>query len=618
MEAAHSEVARPLLRRTLLVRGESMIASAGLALVALLVCMMSVSVWWAQDAQRIALQEARQRQVKASAQTLAESSELLLAEGELTAVRRMVANAARAHNFTTCRIYLPDRTILASAQPAESKLRDVPSEWPAGRSNGSFAPESYSTAIPLVIPNHGPAMLVIAAAPLPPIGQWDTAAGVCSIGTAALVLLLIVYRRMRGRLRAMGAVREALTALARGETAAEALKVRSDLGAEAQAWNHLIAETDRLRRQEVAEKAREALGRRQETKGELDAACDALSHGILLVDDKCRVRYANGAATVFLGGKREELVGSEIGKYLQVETVLKDVREVAQGISRRRAIHDVEQREEPGNAIACAMAGVLRFTVRPVRREDSGSAMVTIEDITQQRVAEESRNRFVAQATHELRTPLTNIRLYIETAIEDGEEDPATRARCLNVINGETRRLERIVGEMLSVAEIEAGSFEIRYDDVRLEALFEELKSEFEQQAAEKQVTLTYHLPPKFPMMRGDRDKILLAAHNLIANALKYTPAGGRVDVNVDFPNGQLMVQVKDNGIGISDEDQERIFDRFYRAHDPRVSKVTGTGLGLTLAREVVRLHGGDITVESQMNQGSTFTLVLPMDKKAA
>src|SRR6185436_8456189 len=116
-------------------------------------------------------------------------------------------------------------------------------------------------------------------------------------------------------------------------------------------------------------------------------------------------------------------------------------------------------------------------------REDSAAAMVVIEDITQQRAAEESRHAFVAQVTHELRTPLTNIRLYVETAIDEGESDPKLQSKCLNVINAEARRLERIVGDMLSVAEIEAGSLKLRSDDVQLETLFAELKDDYTPQA---------------------------------------------------------------------------------------------------------------------------------------
>src|SRR5205814_3697972 len=121
---------------------------------------------------------------------------------------------------------------------------------------------------------------------------------------------------------------------------------------------------------------------------------------------------------------------------------------------------------------------VLRIGIRPLRREDSAAVLLTIDDVTQQRVADESRNSFVAQATHELRTPLTNIRLYVETMVEDGEADAAVRSKCINVIGQEARRLERIVADMLSVSEIEAGSLKLNAGEIRLDALFEEVRGE--------------------------------------------------------------------------------------------------------------------------------------------
>jgi signal transduction histidine kinase len=294
-----------------------------------------------------------------------------------------------------------------------------------------------------------------------------------------------------------------------------------------------------------------------------------------------------------------------------VEQVLTSVREVITGTGRRRCVFDIERKGED-------RGGVFRFTVRPVRREDGAAAMITVEDITQQKVAEEARNAFVAQATHELRTPLTNIRLYVESAIEDGDQDPALRSKALNVINGETRRLERIVGEMLSVSEIEAGSFKLKPAEVRLDTLFDELRHDYDEQAKAKRITLAFNLPPKLPNIRADRDKVMLALHNLVGNGLKYTNDGGTVTVNVDVDAKNLTVSVVDTGIGISAEDSPKIFERFYRAKDARVSKITGTGLGLTIAREVVRLHGGDISVESQLNKGSTFTMTLPVKAGAA
>jgi PAS domain-containing protein len=142
----------------------------------------------------------------------------------------------------------------------------------------------------------------------------------------------------------------------------------------------------------VAGRARETLGSRGQAKGDLSAACDAMSHGLVLVDDKNQVTYANGAAAVFLRAKREDMAGADVGRFLQVRPCGIG-QEIVTGAGRRRTVHDVERKDEGEGS------GVLRFHVRPVRRDDAASAMLTIEDITQQKVAEEARHAFVAQAT---------------------------------------------------------------------------------------------------------------------------------------------------------------------------------------------------------------------------
>jgi len=441
---------------------------------------------------------------------------------------------------------------------------------------------------------------------------------VSGIGSAAMLAVLMIYRRLRRRLAAALAVRDALLAMVPPGSdvpTGPAQPVSPTLGPEAQAWNVIVGERDQVRRDALADKAREALGRRRQSRGDLDAACDAMSQGLLLFDDRGSIKYVNGAAATFLQIEREKLCNLDIAQAIGVESVVAAVRMVVNGTSRRRSVIDVDRKAGAGEGRDAT--GVLRFSVRPVRREDTASAMVVIEDITQQKAAEEARHAFVAQATHELRTPLTNIRLYVETAIEDGESDPALRVQALNVINSESRRLERIVGEMLSVAEIEAGAFKLKTDDLRLEQLFDVIKQDYQAQAQEKKIAMTFVLPPKLPVIQADREKVTVALHNLVGNALKYTLPGGSVTVRVEADEKQVQVSVADTGIGISEEDCLKIFDRFYRARDGRVDSITGTGLGLTIAREVARLHGGDILVESQLNRGSTFTLALPLKAAA-
>jgi signal transduction histidine kinase len=260
---------------------------------------------------------------------------------------------------------------------------------------------------------------------------------------------------------------------------------------------------------------------------------------------------------------------------------------------------------------------VVRVTVKPARKGDVFTAIAVLEDVSQQRVADRSRNTLIAQASHELRTPLTNIRLYAEALLEDGDSNPQARTTAINVINQESRRLERIVSDMLSVSEIEAGAFRIRRDDIPLASILDDLKHDFAPQAQDKEITLTFDVAPKLPAMTGDRDKITLAIHNLVGNAIKYTPAGGKVTVRAastspGTPQETLIVDVTDTGIGIKPEEHESVFERFYRSADKRIASITGTGLGLTLARDIARIHGGDVTLKSAINEGSTFTLRIP------
>jgi signal transduction histidine kinase len=129
---------------------------------------------------------------------------------------------------------------------------------------------------------------------------------------------------------------------------------------------------------------------------------------------------------------------------------------------------------------------------------------------------------------------------------------------------------------------------------------------------------LNFDMPPKLPVIQGDRDKLAISLHNLLGNAIKYSSSGGEVTVLVSAEDGKLSVMFKDKGIGINKEELDKVFERFYRAKDSRVSEITGTGLGLPIAREIVRRHGGDIDANSELDQGSTFTINLPYKPEAA
>lgn len=599
------------LKHLAMVRGESAVASVGLGGAFILVVALLAAGWITQSILRAQQIRAQQQQIQMIASLLGDHIEPLLDANDLSGVRRVILDTGQRYNLSQCRLVLAEDQVLADANPARINTRVLPVSWNSGPAAAAGDGSNVTASVPVAIAGKGDAHLQLALAVDTHSVIWQAQSNLAIVGVLSLGALLLVYHRSRIRLGAIGVIREALLAIHHGESDSASLKVDQALGEEAVAWNRMLTEQQSFKTHAVAERTIERLEARRTTRNDSDAAWDAIPQGLALVNADLTIRAANGAAAVLLRRRREDIPGSAAAEIIKDEKVLDAIRSIAGGTAQCPIITEVERQGESGK-------GVLRFSVRPVRKQDTAAVMLMIEDITQQRVAEQARNSFIAQVTHELRTPLTNIRLYVETAIDDVSDNPAVRSNCLNIINQESRRLERIVTEMLSVAEIEAGSFKARMDDVYMDQMLEELKSDYAAQAVDKKITLEFNTSPKLPKLQGDRDKIALALHNLIGNALKYTPGGGSVTVTSDAKDSKLVIEVTDTGIGIKPDEADRIFEKFYRSADPRVGKITGTGLGLTLALEVVRLHGGDITLQSELDHGSTFSMTLPIPAEAA
>lgn len=439
-------------------------------------------------------------------------------------------------------------------------------------------------------------------------------------------LVLRVWQQVSG----LTLVGNALGCWASGEPQAAALKITKSQTLDAKHWNRLIDQVASMSVQLNTRHATEQIASIARVGGSSNGALDVMPQGVVLTDAKGVVTSVNGAACRMLMLDRDRILGKPLDQFFNDPGLVRALRGDSRSGDRRGSEDSpahpdgVDRRggDRRSGSFECRIEhddspeAILRITVRSLGKDEARETLVVIEDVTQQRAADRSRNLFVAQATHELRTPLTNIGLYVERAIDLADHEAAERSECLNVINSEVLRLGRLVEEVLSVSEIEAGSLKVRRDDVRLPELLERMESEYSPQAKTKDIKLSFDVAPKLSVLQGDREKIALAMHNLIGNALKYTPKGGGVQVAVDEADGKMMFKVTDTGIGIGPDDLPRVFEKFYRADDQRLQEITGSGLGLALAREVIRLHGGDITVESSLNEGSTFTLALPINSE--
>ena len=225
------------------------------------------------------------------------------------------------------------------------------------------------------------------------------------------------------------------------------------------------------------------------------------------------------------------------------------------------------------------------------------------------------KDDFVASVSHELRTPLTSIRGYLELVL-DGEVGELTeeQSRYLLVVDRNVDRLLRVVGDLLFAAQVDAGTIALDCCTTDLDQLVREAVEAARPLAAEHEVELELDAEGGAELI-GDRARLAQILDNLIANAVKFTPPGGHVEVRTFLEADVVVVEVADTGIGISDEDQDRLFQRFFRAEGAILHAIEGTGLGLAIVKAIVDAHGGELSVESISGQGSTFRIALPLEQ---
>ncbi len=584
------------------------------------------ATWWIADSSAAAARDAAVAGMNGYVMTVADAAGSLLAAEDLSGARRLIGSLGQDTDADECRLELPGGTVIADLVPSRVTAKALPDPWPVDARGGTGLVAARSVdehgvltiRQPVAIDGRRSLTLVLATTLEGPLQQADSLLNALFVSLGISAAVLLVGLTTRRAMRDVLAVAESVASAAAGELHTDALKIDDRFGPLAPAWNCLLPRLDSASHAPGHEAPAGAVC---VSDGDALGVCDALWHGVIVTDIAHRVRYMNGAAALLLGNRRETALGRAMDEILRDGELIAAVKRAAGGEAGARATLEVPLANAVGDmqsdSNAAADESILRFSIRSIA-SSAGGALLLLEDVTQQRLADRSRDAFVAQATHELRTPLTNVRLYVDELIEDEDQTTESRSRCLDVINQETRRLERMVGDMLSISEIEAGTIRLHPDDVRIEPMLKDLERDFKAQAAERKIGLGFRLPPKFPQLTGDRDKIQMTLANLLGNALKYTPESGSVSMTVKTSPEDVRFEITDSGIGIRDDEQELVFRSFYRSKDQRVEGIAGTGLGLPIARQIARLHGGDITVRSAIDKGSTFTLTVPLRQSAS
>jgi len=256
-----------------------------------------------------------------------------------------------------------------------------------------------------------------------------------------------------------------------------------------------------------------------------------------------------------------------------------------------------------------------RASIKTLTNVDSGEisgAMACLTDISTQRELQRKHDQFVSNVSHEMKTPLSGIRGYIELLLDDDIEDPETRNEFLGIIDSQAQRLQRLIDNLLNIARIEAGVVNVSKNAESLNSLVEEAMEIIKVQAEQKSITLVSELSSMYLGVFVDRDMMMQTAINLLSNAIKYTNSGGKVTVRSFMDDPFISFSVTDTGVGLTTEDQDKVFEKFYRVKKNE-KMAGGTGLGLPLAKHIVEdVHNGKLNVKSVLGEGSTFSVSLP------
>lgn len=460
--------------------------------------------------------------------------------------------------------------------------------------------------------------------PTPPaISSLSSTAGTLSIVLAVLGSLFMVYRCLREQLRGMSRIVDRLhTHRHRIENELGSLRIANTVGFDQiiASWNELVDLTQRLQEKVEHTEATEELTRALQNVGNnsLAEALHAVPDGMIFITDENRFEYANSAACRIFGWEIDQVknitldTASATGIGLKILNIILSSRQSDGSFKPYNELMHVDDAESK-------FQGSYRIMIIPMHRAHrEGECLVIIRDVSQQIRAERAREEFVSHVSHELRTPLTNIRAYSETLSSGMFEDPKVMTECYNVITKETRRLSRLIEDILNVSQLEVGTIEITLDRVDLNTLLSECIRDIQGLADEKNINLKLILPPKLDEIQADRDKLSVVINNLLGNSIKYTPKDGTIIVGCQSTRDEVVLTFKDNGIGIDPNDHGRIFEKFQRGNEPEVQNETGSGIGLFTAREIIRRHGGDIELISNKNEGATFMVKLPHQESRA
>ena len=347
----------------------------------------------------------------------------------------------------------------------------------------------------------------------------------------------------------------------------------------------------------------------QESK-RLNSILSYMTDGVLATNRRGKITMINDMAKKQLGVQKEDVLNKSILELLKIE----DEYELRDLITQIPELM-IDSQDANGEYLS------LRVRFALVRRESGfiSGLVAVLHDTTEQEKEERERRLFVSNVSHELRTPLTSVKSYLE-ALDEGALSEPVAPDFIKVSLDETNRMMRMVTDLLHLSRIDNATSHLDVELINFTAFITFILNRFDKMRGpdeEKKYELVRDYPITSVWIEIDTDKMTQVIDNILNNAIKYSPDGGKITVTMKTTDDQMILSISDQGLGIPKQDLPRIFDRFYRVDRARSRAQGGTGLGLSIAKEIIKQHKGFIWAKSEYGKGSTFTIVLPYDKDA-
>lgn len=379
----------------------------------------------------------------------------------------------------------------------------------------------------------------------------------------------------------------------------------------------LVDMGNRVRELETHRSATEIRSRRALDEAErLRSILANLGEPVLVVNGYDEISLANPAAESLFSFDLENTEQRAVGNLLKCERLVDLLLTTNHRETSGRRSDEIEIGDDEGDShwfrtTACRLP--LFSEGDSDQGQEGHGTVVVLRDVDREKNLQKRNAEFVSSVSHEMKTPLAGIKAYVELLADGDAEDEETREEFLEVIDSQADRLQRLVENLLNLARIEAGVVSVNKNNRSLNEVLEEASQVVQPSAEAKDITLNVELSPLYLGVHADRDMLLQSAINLLSNAVKYTAEGGQVTLRSRSVDNMIVYEVEDTGVGLSEEDSQRVFEKFYRVKKDK-NMAQGTGLGLPLAKHIVEdVHGGSLSLESELGVGSKFTAALPM-----